>query len=226
MADYYPKTDAGLPPFHTTFNTECINYAPSLSSVLTAGALLIVANNKDTVIKAVNATDEAKNYANEVVAWKEILLRAPKGTPVPAPPTAPVIPSLLLGALPGVEVSTRALVAQIKAHPNYTQAIGQAMGIIGAAVAQGTPSVAAESLSQSQVQLNLTKAGFDVLAIDMRRGGGGWVQIGVANIATYIDNTAPLVAGQPEQREYRVQGIENNVRVGALSGIVSVVTVP
>ncbi len=45
-------------------------------------------------------------------------------------------------------------------------------------------------------------------------------------MAKIIDNTAPLVAGQPEQREYRVQGIENNVRVGALSGIVSVVTVP
>lgn len=226
MAGFYPTSDTQLPPWHTTFNTECINYTASLVSVLTAGVLLQVLNNKNNCVVVVNATDEAKNYASEIVAWKEIILRAPKGTAVPAPPTAPVVPSLALGTLAGIEIYTRDLVAQIKAHPNYTEAIGQAMGIVGSAVVIGTPSVAAIALSQSQVQLNLTKAGYDVLAIDMRRGGGVWVQIGVANIATYIDNTAPLVAGQPEQREYRVQGIENNIRVGALSGIVSVVTVP
>ena len=44
--------------------------------------------------------------------------------------------------------------------------------------------------------------------------------------AEYIDARPPLVAGQPELREYRAQGMENNAPVGALSAVVSAVTVP
>lgn len=55
---------------------------------------------------------------------------------------------------------------------------------------------------------------------------GAWSQIGVAQTAEFIDTTAPAVAGQPEQRDYRAQGMENNARVGALSAIVTAVTVP
>jgi hypothetical protein len=65
-----------------------------------------------------------------------------------------------------------------------------------------------------------------VLAVDSRRGGGSWEPIGVSQTAEYIDARAPLVSGQPEQREYRVQGMENNARVGATSAIASAVTVP
>ena len=57
-------------------------------------------------------------------------------------------------------------------------------------------------------------------------GGGTWEQIGVWMTAECIDARAPLVAGRPEQREYRAQGMQNNERVGAPSAVVSVVTVP
>jgi hypothetical protein len=40
------------------------------------------------------------------------------------------------------------------------------------------------------------------------------------------DTTALLVPGQPEQRNYRVQGMQNNARVGGVSATVSAVTVP
>ena len=39
----------------------------------------------------------------------------------------------------------------------------------------------------------------------------------------YIDARPPAVANTPELREYRVQGVDNNVRVGPVSGIVSAV---
>lgn len=58
------------------------------------------------------------------------------------------------------------------------------------------------------------------------RAGGNWEQIGIAQVAEFIDQRAPLTAGQPEQREYRAQGMQGNNRVGALSGTVSAVTVP
>jgi hypothetical protein len=35
-----------------------------------------------------------------------------------------------------------------------------------------------------------------------------------------------LAPGQPEQRKYRVQGMQNSARVGGVSATVSAVTVP
>ena len=44
--------------------------------------------------------------------------------------------------------------------------------------------------------------------------------------AVFVDSRPPLVVGQPEQREYRVQGILKNARTGELSDTVVAVTVP
>jgi hypothetical protein len=53
-----------------------------------------------------------------------------------------------------------------------------------------------------------------------------WEQVGFSQRAVYLDTRPPLVAGQPEQREYRVQGSVKNSRTGSLSDVASVVTVP
>ena len=225
--DFYPSSDAALIPWHTTFVLECNNYKVALASVLTAGVLTQIAANRDFVTAVVNYTDDAKNWQSDVVAYKEIVLRGPHGTALPGAPVPPAAISVPVGAVAAIEDYTRRLVAQIKAHSAYTEAIGQAMGIVGpGAGAHGTPAVVAQALTQSQVSLNLTKAGYSVLAIESRRGGGAWEQIGIAQTATYVDQRAPVVAGQPEQREYRVQGMVNNQRDGAFSAISSAVTVP
>lgn len=62
--------------------------------------------------------------------------------------------------------------------------------------------------------------------ISVMRDGGDWVQIVQAQTGTFVDTTAPLVPGQPETREYRAQGMAGNARVGDLSPVVSVVTLP
>ena len=38
--------------------------------------------------------------------------------------------------------------------------------------------------------------------------------------------TVTRIEGQPEQREYRAQGMQGNQRIGALSPVVNAVTVP
>ncbi|MBI5708116.1 MAG: hypothetical protein HZC36_14135 [Armatimonadetes bacterium] len=53
-----------------------------------------------------------------------------------------------------------------------------------------------------------------------------WPLLATDRFSPYPDARAPLVAGAPEQREYRVQGLQYNARVGALSAVVSAVTVP
>ncbi|KXK12967.1 MAG: hypothetical protein QY327_01440 [Fimbriimonadaceae bacterium] len=57
-------------------------------------------------------------------------------------------------------------------------------------------------------------------------GGGAFEQIGISNQEIFTDSRAPLVAGQPETREYQVQAYENNQTTGPSSPIVAVVTLP
>lgn len=220
-ADWYPSTDAGLIPWHTTFALEVSNYQATMTSVLTNGVEEQVTTNRDVVILSVNRADEAKNYASEVVAFKDVLLKGPTGTPLPAAPTAPAAIVIPAGAIVNIQTYTRNLVAQIKAHPAYTPAIGQAMGIVGSAPVAGTPSVHVQTLTQYQVQLSITKAGYSLIAIDSKRGDEPWSELIRVSNTPYIDNRPPLVPNTPELREYRVQGVQNNARVGAVSEIAS-----
>ncbi len=90
-----------------------------------------------------------------------------------------------------------------------------------------TPTLVATALPATlQIQLRINKGGFRLVAIDLRRGDGAWVHLGVSQLATFTDTTPPLVAGQPERREYRCQGMEVNDRIGDVSPTISIVTVP
>lgn len=62
--------------------------------------------------------------------WKDITRRG--GTPPAAgAPAEPPLPDMVPAVAPGIEPRFRALVKQIKAHPNYSPAIGEALGIEG-----------------------------------------------------------------------------------------------
>lgn len=153
------------------------------------------------------------------------------GDPNVAMPAEPTQPALTIPAeafLPGIQARTRAFANVIKADADYTPAVGEDYGIVApAAGGPGTPALKAFAVpGSSSVTLKISKAGHSVIAIDLRRGGGAWEQIGVSQTATFTDSTAALSAGQPETREYRAQGMSGNSRVGDLSAVVSVVTTP
>ncbi|MEX2244712.1 MAG: hypothetical protein WD716_12815 [Fimbriimonadaceae bacterium] len=224
MADYYPTRLTDLIPWHANFAVEAT--ASGTTHGLTAGEVTQAGEDSNTVALLVNYSEAVDQFRQEVTEFRDAVLR---GDPLLQKPTAPVAPATLtlgLAALPGIEARTREFSTRIKASSTYTTAVGEAYGIVGTSPAQGTPSVAASPLTGSQVRLRIGKSGFSVLAVDSRRGGGAWEQIGVSQTAEFIDTRAPLVAGQPEQREYRVQGMLNNARTGDPSDIVSVVTTP
>jgi hypothetical protein len=224
--DWYPSVESQLIPFWNTFDTEANNYAPIFPTILTAPVLTQVGVDRGYVETVINFADEAKNYASEAVAYKNMILTAPLNTPMPAPPTAPAAIVVPAGALPSAEARLRALVAQIKAHSAYTPAIGEAMGIETKAPGLGSPTVVATALTQSQVELDIAEQGADLVAIDARINGGAWVELVRVSNTPYIDMRPPLVAGQAEYREYRVQAVVNNARVGAYSPVSGTWTVP
>jgi len=221
---WYPTRTSELPAWHTNFKTEATASGTTLG--LTAGNAQISLDGT-AVAQVINYAEAVDAFRQEVTAFKDNLLEGDPLGPVPTEPAAPANITLADGTLPGIEARTRSFAAIIKASPNYTTAVGEAYGIVGSGGALATPELkAAASPGTSHVTLKIAKGGYSVIAIDMRRGGGDWTQIGVSQTATFSDTTAALVAGQPETREYRAQGMVQNARVGDLSTVVSVVTIP
>jgi len=227
MPDWYPKSQAALIAWHNNFSTQAANNGTTLG--LTAPIVAQIAADAANVLTMLNGMEAANTYREALTAYKKLLFNDPADTPAEPAPTAPT--TLTFGAgddpLPGIEARTRQYAAMIKASPAYTTDDGELYGIIGAAPAPpGTPTVEAFALTASQVRLRIGKERYSVLAVDSRRGGGDWEQIGVSMTDEYIDTRGPLVDGAPEVREYRVQGMENNARVGANSDVSTVSTIP
>jgi hypothetical protein len=224
--DWYPDTQAALITWHNNFSTQAATNGTTLG--LSAGEVTQIAADADNVLIMLDGVEAANTYREALTAFKALLFNAPADTPTEPVPTAPT--TLDFGestpAL-GIEARTREYARKIKASSAYTPDDGELYGIIAAEPAPpGTPTVLAEALTASQVRLKIGKEGYSVLAVDSRRGGGAWEQIGVSQTDVCIDTRAPLVAGAPEVREFRVQGMVENARVGANSEVSTVSTIP
>jgi hypothetical protein len=225
-SDWYPTNQAALITWHNNFSTQAAINGTTLG--LTAPEVAQIASDADNVLIMLDGMEAANAYREALTAYKELLFNSPADTPTEPVPAAPT--TLDFGEstpLPGIEARTREYAGRIKKSAAYTTDDGELYGIIGAAPAPpGTPSVLAFALTASQVRLRIGKENYSVLAVDSRRGGGVWEQIGVSQTDEYIDMRPPLVAGAPEVREYRVQGMVENARVGDNSEVRTVSTVP
>lgn len=225
--DWYPVKIADRIPWHSNFNAQAI--ASGTSHGLIAAQVTQITADAAYVTAIVNWLEAVGDFSQSVTAFKDVILDGAIGAIVPSVPTPPTALVVPVGGLGSIQARTRQYAAIIKASVGYTSAVGELYGIVGPAPGPlPDPSVqsATPQTGSPNVVLSLYKGGYDVIAVDMKRGGGVWTQIGVSMTASYLDTTPLLVAGQPEQRDYRVQGMQNNARVGGVSGTVSAVTVP
>ena len=224
--DWYPLRLSELSEWHETFAAQCV--ATGTTHGLSAGNVSQAGQDRTLVGLLTDFDDAIRGYVQAWTEFRDSCLAGDPNAPFPTPPSQPAL-SLPPGTfLPGIEARTRLFANVIKADADYTPAVGEDYGIVSPAGAgPGTPSLKASAVAgTSQVTLRINKAGHTLIAIDMRRGGGDWGQVGVSQTATFTDTSAPLTAGQPEQREYRAQGMAGNQRIGELSATVSVVTTP
>ena len=226
-ADWYPKRLSDKVPWHANYKAQTAATGGSLG--YSAGDISQAASDADETVILNNYKQLVVDFAQAVTEYIEIVLNGDPLAAMPAVPTPPAAITVALGAKPGIQARTRGTANVNKATAGFTPAIGELYGIIApAAGPAATPQIDSATPQQctSNVDLDLFKGGYSILAIDLRQSGGAWVQIGVSQTEHFLDTTPPLVAGQPEKREYRVQGMVNNARTGDLSDIVSTVTVP
>ncbi len=223
--DWYPRSLADRIPWHANFAAQAA--ASGVARGLTALQATQIGLDSTAVAQLVNYSEAVDAFKEAVTAFRDAYLDGIATALVPPAPAAPATPLLALGTLPGIEARTRQYAGILKANPLYTATVGEAYGIAPSAPSGPTvPALKAAPLTQSQVSLKVAKGGYEVVAVEGKRGAGAWEFVGVAMTTTYVDARPPLVAGQPEVREYRAQGMEDNLRVGAFSEIVSAVTTP
>jgi hypothetical protein len=125
--------------------------------------------------------------------------------------TAPTLPNGVTAQPPGLLTRLFALIALIKKKPGYTEAIGSDLGTEGAEDAEekATPKFLTSLLQgdgQQSVSFTFYKYGHQGVYIESRRGPNGvWEFLAIDTESPYVDERPLLVAGQPEQREYRMR---------------------
>jgi hypothetical protein len=218
--DWLPTREDEFLPWFNNFNTKIPGYAVTLD--LNPGDVTTVADDSAMVEFAVNGVAIYKAEQREWVDFKNLELYGPVGRPMPAVPTVPVLVPPTVVA-PGLIRRTRDLVLRIKAHPNYTEVIGEDLGIIGAEQAPALevkPDGKAEALPNHEVKITFVKAGHDGVDVESQRAAEtAWSYLAFDGFSPYVDNRPPLVPGQPEERRYRLRYRDNDLPVGEYSDI-------
>ncbi|MBD9358404.1 hypothetical protein [Methylomonas albis] len=130
-----------------------------------------------------------------------------------------------------VEGNTRALVRRVKAHPAYSDAMGNFLGVIGAEdtikLSEAKPVLTGVDQTGGVVVLNFIKSKSDGINIYCQREGEpDFIFLARDTIPPYVDNRPLLVAGKPELRRYTAVYILKDAEVGQYSDELVVICAP
>ena len=227
MDDYFPNQEDGLVIWFANFNAKIGGYAATFG--LLPGDLTGIANDNTALAYMVNQVKLASENVKNRTSYKELIINGrigQVGGPFPGSFVPPTVPTNVV--VPGIIARMRLLVNRIKANANYTQSIGQDLGIIGvAATIAAKPKVTAKALLGSQIELKYVKGGNEGVRVLCKRGAEiDFTSLGGSFRSPFTDARLPLVPGQPEVRHYIVQYLSGNNVVGVPSDTVRITTIP
>ncbi len=221
MADIIPKRLTDLRAFAVNLKAKIAGYQVTFG--LTAQDTAQVVGWCEGIIYGVDRGEVVSTYAQEFTAFRDVLLHGPVGSPAQAPPAlaADTPPDPL--ALPGIIPQMRDFLQTLKRHPNCTPAIEEDLWLRAAQPqppAEIKPVGEAVALPGFQTRIEFRKGRYTGVLIYSRRGGETeWTSLGLHLYSPYVDTRPPLVAGTPEQREYRLMYVEHEQPVGEYSDI-------
>ena len=118
-------------------------------------------------------------------------------------------------------------IARYKTNLNYTQAIGQFLGVIGTSSGVDAATYKCKFTAEhfgGFVRIKFTKAGVEGVNIYHRQKGQiQWVFLARDTKSPYDDHIALQTPGQPEHWEYQLFGVLDDQEIGLASDIVEVV---
>lgn len=142
----------------------------------------------------------------------------------------PPLPAGITVPPPGALTRIFTLIAKMKLSPNYTEAIGTDLGVVGAEeTAKPLPKFRAEMLQGTGCQcVKLTFAKYTHMGvyIEGRRGTGAWEFLAVDTESPYMDERPLINATAPEVREYRMRFWDKGTPNGDWTDVLKVTVSP
>ncbi len=218
---YLPKDDLGKAEWITTFASALATYAVALS--VSPAAVASIAADADFFAKVILALPQFKDYVQTLTAYKNALR---DGSPVdignfPTPPSTPAMPAVAAGIFNRVTL----LVQNIKSNPAYTEAIGKALGIIGAEIPNDTSGIKPQpkvSLKNGHAYVQWHHEHTDAADLFADYGdGAGFIMVGRILTAHYLDPHTPA-AGVSKVYQFKLRYVVGDEEVGVISDAVSV----
>lgn len=223
--NFIPNSDSDRSIWLNNFSTKISTYA-TLTGI-SAAEVTAVQKDAAMYIYIINMLEAYKQTVNNITSYKNLLKHAVGQQHLGAIPSPPTLATAPAAVTEGVFDRISKLAKRMKASTNYTDAMGQDLGIIAA-----TQTIDVNSL-QPDLKLNLdagrphikcTKGYAD--AIDLyvdRKDGAGFVLIGRLLKLDYID-VANLPANTVlSEWDYKAMYVIGNGNVGLMSSVVSVV---
>ena len=192
--DFLAKTDDGLNAQFKNFKLKIGGYAGVLG--LGAAQVTSQANDTDLFDFVMGMREGYKTKTQDVTNYKGILLFGPTGTPLGAVPSAPAFGAPPTLVLSNVVDRFRKLAAQIKAAPNYNNAIGEDLGIVGDedSIDESTskPSLKAKKVETGwSISFSLLSH-FDGVKIFRQRPSAPKLFLAVDTSSPYVDTEAQV----------------------------------
>lgn len=200
MPDYFPNRDTDLSNWCSNYKSKIAVHGPTVG--LTAAEISTQQGYCDNIIDQIAAVEQDKNDLAASIENKKDVVKTRK-------------------------TSLRQDISRLKTHSAFTQAIGDALGVIGGAgdFDPDTFKPAAKAtVFPGLVRIDFNKSQTDGANVYTRlQGAMPWTKLGTDNFPPY-DDTRPLAnPNTPETREYQVRAIVNDVEIGLASDIVSAV---
>ncbi len=222
MAFYLPQDDAGKLAWIINFKTKMPTYATTLGI---ATATVTQVTTDYTAFNAIMAwLDAVKKYSQSITAYKNQLRDGGKVLgALPVHPTAPAMPA---GSKEDIFGRISALVQTIKAHPAYTEAIGNDLWLIAddsmVDPHAWKPILKAE-LQAGSPNLKWTKGHSSGIKIWVDRGDGkGFSFLATDTIPDYLDKAVLPPVGQSAMWKYQAIYILKDEEVGQMSDVLEV----
>jgi len=228
-AEFLPKSERELVTWLDLFSRKLGSYQFHFG--LTAAEIARVCDDHAWMAWSVLQVEIFKNELSQRVIFKDNLMDGPVGSlaePVPlvgSPqlPEPPVVP-------PGIVPRLRVLVQRLKAHPAYTESVGQDLGIVPASAPIPPalkPVGEALALPHGQVKVHFVKNGFPGVLIECRQAGDpGWTALGLRVRSGCVVEHPPMDPSRPQCLHFRLRYTDGDTPLGDYSDLFTVTTQP
>lgn len=193
---YFPSSDGPLSLWCKNFKQKIAIQGPTLG--LTPAQLAPHETNCDNMIESINAVEAYKADMSAIFKAKELSVKQDGG-------------------------ELKKFIANLKTNPAYTDAIGEDLGIIGAAVTFNPSTYKAEiflDLNGGAIRIRFRKVGADGINIYKRgKGENQWVFVSRATKSPFYYTPALPDANTPVHLEFRAFGVLNDAEIGIPSDI-------